>query len=599
MKKAEFTQLISQIEQQSTAIKYDFEIADAFRKLLEEKKDSFTPTQTKQFEWEFLLFRLMTKNRFGNDGLKTERFKPMATFTNGSIFPDPNAFPPEALTYFEKRADESQNPILKARYLDFLWEKSKSKKKHLFATQAIGQYLLTVDAYESDDAIIERLDGLQRATELSLILESKKTGRPLSDKVVTKLVEQIDKTAKTGNYRWLIEMFELVLALPTFFPKKQVEGYIALCNAAVAHYHSDQNFHLQRHFLSLMAGLMKLLDSSNEKQVLVQEKIGQSFIDEAEAKSGSSLVKVHFLQEAIEHYSKLENKKKVNELVAEVKAATTKAMEDKEFKKISATVKIDKKDIEKMKASLGTGEEVPERMGTLPTFFPNWDHAVKLTKKLSKKYVFQHLVGTVHYSSRYPINRPRTPEEIQEDHVMKNFEMEARLALDWLTGFLTELIKERKVSLGDFQKFFAKLQVIDKDTHGTVLEGLNSYFNGDHFHAVYVLTLQLEDFLRYLLAVFGGQTTIPEAGAFREKTLGSVLVELKPYISELVYRYISWVMEDYRGFNLRNNIAHGFFKKKHTNPIYSTAVLHIFCLLIANTKISVKEQKQDGNKKNG
>src|SRR3989304_7626124 len=161
MIKTQYDQLISQIEQQSIAVKHDFEIADAFRKILEEKKDDLDPSQRTQLEWEFLLFRLMTKNRFENDGLKTERFKPMATFTNGSIFPDPNAFPPEALVYFEKRVDESQNPNFKARYLDFLWEKSKSKHKHLFAIDAIEQYLLTVDAYQHEDAIIERLDGLQ------------------------------------------------------------------------------------------------------------------------------------------------------------------------------------------------------------------------------------------------------------------------------------------------------------------------------------------------------------------------------------------------------------------------------------------------------
>lgn len=591
MKKPQFDKLISQVESQSAIVRYDFEIADAFRKILEEKKSDLSPTQKKQLEWEFLLFRLMTKNKFSNDGLKTERFKPMATFTNGSIFPDPNAFLSEAMVYFEKRANGSQTPIFKARYLDFLWEKSKSKQKHLFAAQAIEQYLLTVDTYVHEDAIIEKLDGLQRAAELSLILESKKPDRPLSNKVVTKLIEQIDKTAKTDNYRWLIEMFELVLALSILFPKKQIEDYIALCDAAVAHYHSDQNFHLQRHFLNLKTGLMKFLGSSEEDQGLVQEDIGQSFIDEAEAKSGSGLVKVHFLQEAINHYSKLGNKQKVNKLVAEVKAATKQAVENKEFKRFSSTVEIDPEDIERMKVSLGTGEEVPEKMGTSPTFFPNWNHAVKMTKEHSKKFVFMHMVKKVSYGQKYPISTPQTPEQEFEDHVMDNFRIEVELALKWLTGFLAELIKEEKVSLGDFQKFFTKLQIVDKDTYETVLEGLNSYFSGDHFHAVYVLTLQLEDFLRYLLAVFGGQTTIPEAGAFREKTLGSVLVELKPHVSELVYHYISWVMEDYRGFNLRNNIAHGFFKKKHASPVYSTAVLHIFCLLIANTKISVKEQK--------
>jgi len=592
MQKSKFDKLISQVESQSAVIRYDFEIATTISKILEEKKSDLGPIQKKQLGWEFLLFRLKPKNRFANDGLKTERFKPMFTFTNGSISPDPNAFSTKAMVYFEKRANESKSPIFKARYLDFLWENSNSKQKHLFATQAIEQYLLTVDAYKREDAIIKRLDGLQRATELSLIFESKKNNRPFGIKVVAKLIEQIDKTAKTGNYRWLIEMFELVLALSAFFSEKQINDYIALCDAAVTHYHSDKNFLLQRRFLGIKVELIKLSGSSSGKQMLAQNEIGQSFVDEAEAKSESGLVKVHFLQEAINHYSKMGNKQKVNELVAEVKASTTKAIENKEFKKSPFTITFDSKAVKLMKASLGTGEEVPEKMGTLPTFFPNWDHSIKLTEKHSKKCVLQHLFGTVHYGTRYPIKRPQSPEEIQEDHVMQNFKIEAGLALNWLTGFLTELIKEDKVSLKDFQKFFAKLQFVDKDTHETVLGGLSSYFKGDHFHATYVLTLQLEDFLRSLLAIFGGQTTIPKAGAFREKMLGSVLVELKPYVSESVYHYISWVMEDYRGFNLRNNIAHGFFKKKHTSPIYSTAVLHIFCLLIANTKISVYNQNQ-------
>lgn len=591
MQKVEFEQLISQVEDQAVAIKYDFEIADAFRKLLEERKDDFTPDQTQKLKWEFLLFRLMTKNHFSSDGLKTERFKPMATFTNGSIFPDPNAFPNEAYDYFEERSKVSKNPIFKARYLDFLWEKSKLKQKHLFAKEAVNQYLLTVDAYENEDAIMERLDGLQRAAELALILESKTVSKPLCQRVVDKLNEEISKTAVSKNYRWLIEMFEVVLAFPPFYKDGQINEFITLCEAAANHYHTDKNYYIQRHFLELKGQLLKLLKSSQSVNAINNE-IGQSLLDEAEAKSGSGLVKVHFLQQAIEHYQKLGNKEKVKELTAKVKAATVQAIENKEFKQFSGTIEMKKEDLDRIKASLGTGEEVPENIGTTPAFFPNWDHAVKLTEKHNKQFVFMHIAKKVTYGGKYPIKTPQSPEEEQEDNVMNNFRIEAELALNWLTGFLQELIKEKKVALADFQKFFTKLQVIDADTYVTVMEGLKSYFNGDQFHAVYVLTLQLEDFLRLLLAVFGEETTIPEAGAFREKTLGSILTELKPYISEPVYHYISWVMEDYRGFNLRNNIAHGFFKKKHTNPIYSTAILHIFCLLIANTKISVKEGEQ-------
>ncbi|MDO8658423.1 MAG: DUF4209 domain-containing protein [Candidatus Levybacteria bacterium] len=596
MKKAEYDQLVAQLETEASLVKYDLQIADAINKLLEAQKGNLTADQEQKLKWEFLLFRLMTKNSFASDGLKTERFVPMMTFTDGTIFPDPNSFPDTAMDYFESRVASSSNSILRARYLDFLWEKSKSKKKHLFAREAIEQYLLTVDEYDNEDAVMEKLDGLQRATELSLIFESKSSQKPLAGKVVAKLNQEIDKAAGDKKYRWLIEMFELVVVSSSFYSEAQIKSYMALCDEAAEQYHKDNNFHLQRHFLLLKSELAKVMNPASSVKKEVDEAAGQSFLDEAEAKAGSGIVKVHFLQEAIDHYSKLGDKKKVNELIAQVKDATEGAIKNHEFKELSSTIQLKKEDVEKIKDSLGTGEQVPENMGILSsTFFPNWNHAIKLTEELAKKYVFQNLFPTVHYGQKYPVGRPQTPEEVREDKVMHNFKMEAELALQWLTGFLGELVKDKKVSFDDFKKFFSKIEVIDHDTYETVMEGLKSFFDGDHFRASCILAPQLEDFLRQLLAIFGGQTTVPEAGAFREKTLGSVLSELKPTISEPVYYYISWVMQDYRGFNLRNNVAHGFFKKKHGTPLHSTALLHIFCLLIANTQVAVTEVKQNGN----
>lgn len=591
MKKVEFKKLIVDIENQAYSVKYDFEIANAFNKILEEHKTDLDPEQEQQLKWEFLLFRLMTKNSFASDGLSTERFVPMATFNNGAIFPDPNTFTDDSLSYFEIRAKDSINPILKARYLDFLWEKSKSKMKHLFAIEAVEQYLLTLDAYDNEDVVFEKLDGLQRATELCLILEGKAKNKPLTERVVSKLNQQIDDTNEKNNYRWFIELFEIVIALSEFYTEKQIKGFIALCEEGAEHYHTDQNYHLQRSLLALKANLAKILKTPDNIKQDVDEAVGQSLIDEAEAKSGSGLVKAHFLQEAVDHYSKLGNKKKVNELITQIKEATGQAIKNNEFKQFSSTVELKKDDAEKMKNSLGTGEQVPENMGTPPNFFPNWYHAIKLTEELSKKYVASHLFPTVHYGQKYPIGRPQTPEEVKEDQVMQNFKIEAELAIHWLTRFLSELIEEKKVTVDDFKKFFTMLQTIDNDTYETVLEGLESYFKDDHFRATCILAPQLEDFLRQLLAVFGGQTTKVNSNAFEEKSLGTVLSELKPVISEPVYYYINWVLRDYRGLNLRNNVAHGFFKKKHGSPKYSTAVLHIFCLLIANTKISVKEKK--------
>lgn len=295
------------------------------------------------------------------------------------------------------------------------------------------------------------------------------------------------------------------------------------------------------------------------------------------------------MEEAIKQYEKLGDSSKVRQLIQEVKVSTKAAIENNEFKEISTSVKIDPKDIEKMKESLGTGKAVPIKMGTLATFFPNWNHAVEMTENFKKKFVYQQIFSTVHYGEHYPLGRPLTPEEEEEDRIMHNFKIEAELALRWLTGFLTELIEEEKVTCADFEDFVKLIEIIDKDTYETVIEGIKAFFAKDYLKATYILTLQLEDFLRRLLEVFGEQTTVVERGGFREKTLGSIITELKPYITEPVYRYIDWIMRDYRGLNLRNNVAHGFLKQKNASVTTVVAVLHIFCLLIANTKLTMKD----------
>jgi len=248
MKKEELELLIKEIESNASNIKRDFEIADSFSKILDNHKERLTPEQEQELKWEYLLFRLTTKNKFANDGVSTERFVPMMRYVDGTIFPNPNSLSP-ALEYFETRAKECNNPILKARYLDFLWVKSKSKSKHLFAIEAISQYLSNVDSYKNEDAIIERLDGLQRATELALIIEKKTDKRPLTERVVSKLNEQIEATSKSGKHRWLIEMFEVVIVLLDFYSKEEISKLVLLCDLAIESYHSEKNFHLQRHFL--------------------------------------------------------------------------------------------------------------------------------------------------------------------------------------------------------------------------------------------------------------------------------------------------------------------------------------------------------------
>ena len=102
-------------------------------------------------------------------------------FYNGGVFPDPNSIPDEALDYYEKRAEETKNPIHKARYCDIIWEK---RKKHLFARNAIDAYLECIPIYLENDWQSEMADCFQRSAELALSLNDDELIKQVKERIL-------------------------------------------------------------------------------------------------------------------------------------------------------------------------------------------------------------------------------------------------------------------------------------------------------------------------------------------------------------------------------------------------------------------------------
>jgi len=576
---------IKKIEDTASDFRFDLQISDAFRDLFQRTEKDLTEEQKKRFEWEFNLFRLATKNSFNNEGMKTDRFHPMAHFQDGRIFPDPDGFPKEAIDYFESRAKDSTNPILRSRYLDFLWEKSNLPNKHVIAQEAIKAYLDASETYKAEESAFERTDCLQRAAGLATILESKVESKPISEAVSKKILERVETYAKAGDYRWTLELIEISAYRPKLFGEENLKRFIEIIDEAIKSYQDQGNQHLQRSFIELKKHLLEVLKASPEEIKATDESIAESYVAEAEAKSGSPLVKGHFLHEAVKAYSKIGNKEKTNQLIEEMKKAGKEAIDTHEFVEIKSTVKIPKEDIEKLKKSLGEHQDVPQQLGINSNFLPDWERAKVFSKEMAEKYPLSHIFGKTHFRGKpYPVRRSDSKEDIDEDNVMEQFDLDNKLKLNFLTGFLLQLKDEGKVTYRDFEQYFRKAEFIEPETLETILEGLKRFFEGDYLHSLETLTLQLEDVLRVLLANLGAQTTKQNTSGFEEITLSPILKQIRPDIPETLYRYLCWMLDDFRGPNLRHEVAHGFIKKSRVDARQVVGIIHVFCILIANTK---------------
>lgn len=572
----------------SERFKWDFEYSKAFEAIYTENEAKLTKQQKERLSWDILLFRLRTINRSEEPG--KPRFAPMAEYTDGTVFPDPDGFPAEALSYFASRADTTSHPTLQARYLDFIWEKGGKTGKLEIGKRLIKAYLEAFEIYPHDSEI-ERIDCLYRAIEVALALENKKPGA-LTNKVTAALDGYISKLHSGKQYRWLLDAIQISIRKVKSFSKEQLKNYLAIADEAIKHYkEDDDNFTLREHFYQLKGELSNVLGGGNYSTQQQAEDIAKSYIDEAERRTDSTFVQQHFYAEAAEIYKRAGLNDKADEMVRRIREIGQADDYESQFKTFSHDVVIPTEEIEKLKKALGSGKELPIKLGLSRNFVPSWAAAQKLAADLSKEFPMQRLFSRTTIGDQgYAVSASNT----DEDYTMQQFQLHASIGHTLIRQFLREKIKNKEVRFSDFTHLLKKIKHIDEDTYQTVRQGLRAFFKKDFLAANMILTTQFEDLLRKLMPMFGLNPTRQhpkEHRVFEEKTLNRILEEYRPILGENTYYNFKYALVDNRHLYLRHRDAHGFIKLKDDNELYATIVLQLYCILLAPLQIKKVRQK--------
>jgi hypothetical protein len=116
-------------------------------------------------------------------------------------------------------------------------------------------------------------------------------------------------------------------------------------------------------------------------------------------------------------------------------------------------------------------------------------------------------------------------------------------------------------------------------------QGIDAYFANDHVKTIHVLVPQIEHCLRRLLAILGRPTNKhrrSDLSVMIEKSLNDFL-ESEPLIQRCLGDdatfYLRVLLCDPRGFNVRNDLAHGLIAPANFNRFLSDRVMHVLFLL--------------------
>jgi hypothetical protein len=116
-------------------------------------------------------------------------------------------------------------------------------------------------------------------------------------------------------------------------------------------------------------------------------------------------------------------------------------------------------------------------------------------------------------------------------------------------------------------------------------QGIDAYLADDHVKTIHILVPQIEHALRRLLAMLGKPTNKhrrSDLGVMIEKSLNDILeaeTVIPQCIGDDATFYLRVLLCDPRGFNVRNDLAHGLMAPANFNRFLSDRLMHVIFVL--------------------
>jgi hypothetical protein len=573
----EAERFLRKVESDTKTIRYCYGRAELFNEALKIYRKIGDGKRKTEMIWEILLFQLRFLTILEERKSLNRRFAPMVEYANGTVYPDIRTFTDPQIDYYKARARITSNLIHKARYNDIVWE---LKKDHAYGREAIYAYLQCVGVYYDNDWQNEIADSLLRAVELALTLND----QTAIDAVKKDLFHWIEILAKTGKFRWCLELIDAALEMKRYLQNNELEICVDIAKSAAGFYANVKDgYNLQQSFLKKLVVLMNTLKKPKEA-LSFMEQIAESFVEEGNWKLNNypsgDLVAAFFYEMAAKMYRDLGRKEKSNELMKKVKTHTEKA--EVGFMEIKASVEIPNQPLRDYIASLESLSlpDALKKIALEDSFVPNLSR-IRSELERQKGKSLALVIPRVSIRDGNPVLRSQTESDILQDNLVERVVLEYKIYGSLIGEILNELVQKKSLNHGSLLSFLVSSPVFERSSQKLLEVGLERYFFGDYVSCLHVLTPQLESALRQMMGKLGVPTTMIDGDAIEEKPLGNVLRErkMKELLGEDISFYISCVFEDKRGDNLRNDIAHGLISEEACTRNTADIVLHIFLLL--------------------
>ncbi len=535
---------------------------------------------------EAMAFSFMEDHNHPPSGWGTY-YGPKAVFANDhgdmTEIPSIQLVTADTLEYWEKRVRECVHPLMRSRYADLVWDFSKKvdgngpsvDMAHIVidSTIEIAKHGLV----KHEVALIQKL---RRALGLALSISDKTRIKS----VVEAMIHYEDSVADDHlPGLWGFSFDALVDQKKISLSQKQEEKIIQDLEARLTRVSNPAEDGAFDPFSAEPAArrLAKYY-RRREKQADVKRVLsayGDAFLHVGE--SASALTASAWLKKVFETYSDFGMKNEADEIAHRLREVA--AHVEEEMVAVSTKTNISQGDLERYLESMVEGELDQVLMRIVGQFLPNRDKAVKEVQNLAKEAPVQSLVThTIQDHDGRVVAQVGPLDDDPEGRVLLYIAEQMGFKALFLELVLDRMRSKFSPRAEDLLAYLLQSPLFEESRSRILTRGVGGYLQGDFLVAACVLLPEIEAAVRRLLTLKGGSIYRKSSnGGLRLRPLDQMLRD--PAVTETLGEdgttYLRVLLTDARGWNLRNNVCHGFLPPETFDSTEANRILHAMLLL--------------------
>jgi hypothetical protein len=512
-------------------------------------------------------------------------FRPLgsATRQDGSILysPDIAGTDAEVVGHWSARAKIIKHPVLKARYADLAWDMSRaiagSAPDPEMARIAIDAYLASITQGLRKE-VNDRFDAALRALDLGLMLGD----QPRAEAARRALLELHKEAVTADQGLWWIAYDRLIDDKRSGLTDSERDQLVADLEGIVTRRAntSDPKAFDPHATEGAAKRLIKHYRKSGKHDDVKRLSAVVARVFEHFASLGDAMVASAALQTAVNAYrdAGMREESQRARVAMEGKIAQSRD----EMKPIAVERTIPKETVDQFLESVIVGNLGTTFARIASEFLQGRQGLEQQIKQMEESsplaaHIPRSIVGDKHVAAKVG--------SVADDpfgHLIHQAAQMVGLSDFWLFHALTHAIEVHQITPYHFATWAGRTKLFDDLT--LIMEGVTAWYDQDFVKAIHVLVPQIEVGLRAIVSQMGKPVTKPHPtiqGVSVAIGMGDMLYakDVKEALGDDLTIHFMALYADPRGFNLRNDLAHGLLSADRMTMAVASKVLHTLLVL--------------------